>query len=124
MSRERYQRGSLKKVGKTRKMWRGRWHVYVKQPDGVREDLQARKDSRAGIGADQRPGPGEARRGDQGERRPRVSSGSARPMPTFAEVWKRYAALKSASWSTATRKAIASVFAGEAKRRNDRAYSL
>src|ERR1019366_10436090 len=34
MSRERYQRGSLKKVGKTRKMWRGRWHVYVKQPDG------------------------------------------------------------------------------------------
>src|ERR1700680_4019170 len=33
MSRERYQRGSLKKVGKTRKMWRGRWHVYVSGPD-------------------------------------------------------------------------------------------
>lgn len=31
MSRERYQRGSLKRIGKTRKMWRGRWHVYVKQ---------------------------------------------------------------------------------------------
>src|SRR5438067_11612098 len=23
----------LKKIGKTRKMWRGRWHVYVKQTD-------------------------------------------------------------------------------------------
>src|ERR1035438_471874 len=35
MSRERYQRGSLKKVGKTRKMWRGRWHVYVQGPGGA-----------------------------------------------------------------------------------------
>jgi hypothetical protein len=34
MSRERYQRGSLKKVGKTRRVWRGRWHVYVKEIDG------------------------------------------------------------------------------------------
>jgi len=34
MSRQRYQRGSLKKVGNTRKMWRGRWHVYVKNSDG------------------------------------------------------------------------------------------
>ena len=34
MSRERYQRGSLKKVGKTRQRWRGRWHVYIPDPDG------------------------------------------------------------------------------------------
>ncbi len=29
MFRERYQRGSLKKAGKFRKIRRGRWHVYI-----------------------------------------------------------------------------------------------
>jgi hypothetical protein len=42
MSRERYQRGSLKKIGKIRKMWLGRWHVWERQSDG-REKPRPRK---------------------------------------------------------------------------------
>ena len=43
MSRDRYQRGSLSKVGKRRKMWQGLWHVYVKQPDGTEKRLPRTK---------------------------------------------------------------------------------
>ena len=35
MSRDRYQRGSLKKIGKRRKMWQARWHTWERQPDGT-----------------------------------------------------------------------------------------
>lgn len=34
VSRERYQRGSIQKVGKRRKAWKLHWHVYLIQPDG------------------------------------------------------------------------------------------
>jgi integrase len=34
MPRERYQRGSLERVGKRTKQWKGHWYVYVRQSDG------------------------------------------------------------------------------------------
>src|SRR5262252_10083991 len=108
MSRERYQRGSLKKVGKTRKMWRGRWHVYVKRPDGSEKICKREKIL----------GPvSELTRAQAHEKLDAlVKAGTSRiwhHLPagvTLKELWKRYAALKSASWSTATRKAVASIF--------------
>ena len=44
-------------------------------------------------------------------------SGSLSADSTFAEAWKRYSALKSASWSTATRKSITSIFSGESEKK-------
>lgn len=35
VSRERYQRGCIQKVGKRRKVWKLHWHVYMVQPDGT-----------------------------------------------------------------------------------------
>ena len=39
MPRERYQRGSLYKVGTRRKKWEGLYHVYVMMPDGTERRL-------------------------------------------------------------------------------------
>ncbi len=115
MSRQRYQRGSLKKVGKTRKMWRGRWHVYVKQADGS-EKLRKRERILGPVSqltkalAQEKLDGLIKRAADQ-------ISGDWPPEPTVNEVWKRYAALKSASWSAATRKAVSSVFAGDSPKK-------
>jgi hypothetical protein len=43
MPRERYQRGSLSKIGKRTKVWQGLWHVYVRQPDGTEKRLPRTK---------------------------------------------------------------------------------
>src|SRR5262249_11683663 len=95
MSRERYQRGSLKKVGKTRKMWRGRWHVYVKQPDGP-EKLCKREKILGPVS--------ELTKGQAQEKLDAIIKASTSQItaelhgdPSFAEVWKRYAELKAGS---------------------------
>ena len=113
MSRERYQRGSLNKVGKTRKMWRGRWHVYVKQADGS-ERLCKREKILGPVS--------ELAKSQAWEKFAALIKASTNQIsrersgdPTVAEVWQRYSALKSASWSTATRRVIASIFAGDSK---------
>jgi integrase len=111
MSRERYQRGSLKKVGKTRKMWRGRWHVYVKQPDGS-EELCKREKILGPVSEITKARAQEKLDGFIAASARQISGGVSADA-TFAELWTRYAALKSGSWSTATRKAVTSVFAGE-----------
>ncbi len=110
MSRERYQCGSLKKVGKTRKMWRGRWHVYVRQADGSEKICKREKIL------------GPASELTKAQAREKLStliktsvgqvSGPFSAETTFGELWERYAALKSASWSAATRKAVVSIFSG------------
>src|SRR5579863_8812205 len=111
MSRERYQRGSLKKIGKTRKVWRGRWHVYLKQDDGSEKLCKREKV----LGAVSQLTKGQAQ--EKLDVLIKAStcqiSSAPPPDPTFADVWDRYAALKSGSWSTATRKAVVSVFAGQ-----------
>ena len=115
MSRERYQRGSLKKVGKARKEWRGRWHVYVKQSDGSEKICKRQKIL----------GPvSELTRGQAHEKLDALIKAATSQIShnlsaevTFNEIWKRYAGLKSASWSTATRKAISSIFAGHSRKK-------
>ena len=111
MSRERYQRGSLKKVGKTRKMWRGRWHVYFKQPDGS-EKLCKREKILGPVSEMTKAQAQEKMDGLIGASTRQISGGVSADA-TFAELWTRYAGLKSGSWGTATRKAVTSVFAGE-----------
>src|SRR5262249_28308356 len=115
MSRERYQRGSLKKVGKIRKMWRGRWHIYVKQADGSEKMCKREKIL----------GPvSELTKAHAQEKLDILIKAStcqiSAELPldlTFGEIWARYVELKAASWSTATRKTIQSVFAGDSERR-------
>jgi integrase len=111
MSRERYQCGSLKKVGKTRKMWRGRWHVYVRQVDGSEKICKREKI----LGPVSELTKAQAREKLGGLIKTSVGqvSGPFSAETTFSELWKRYAALKSASWSTATRKAVVSIFSGD-----------
>src|SRR5215469_4260495 len=110
MSRERYQRGSLKKVGKTRKMWRGRWHVYLKQADG--SEKICKREKILGLVSELTKGQAQ----DKLDALIKASTnqiGAELPAdPTFAEVWKRYAELKSASWGTSTLKTLQSVFVG------------
>jgi integrase len=114
MSRERYQRGSLIKVGKTRKMWRGRWHVYLKGIDGSEKICKREKI----LGAVVDLSKGQAQEKLDGLIKATTAQFSSH-LPadcTFADLWKHYVALKAASWSTATRKAVTSVFAGKSKR--------
>src|SRR5712691_4184709 len=88
MSRERYQRGSLKKVGKTRKMWRGRWHVYVKQADGSEKLCKREKI----LGPVSELTKGEAQENLDALIKSSTSQigGERSSNTTFAEVWKRY----------------------------------
>lgn len=116
MSRKRYQRGSLAKVGKTRKMWRGRWHVYIKGTDGF-EKLCKREKILGPVS--------ELTRGEAQEKLTAlIAAATAQPShelpvnPTFADVWKRYVELKAASWSTATRKAVTAIFGGLSRKHN------
>lgn len=115
MSRERYQRGSLKKVGTTRKMWRGRWHVYVIQTEGS-EKLCKREKILGPVS--------ELSKAQAQEKLDTLIRASTRQVGvslsadiTLGDLWKRYAGLKSAAWSTATRKAVESVFSGGSKRK-------
>jgi integrase len=114
MSRERYQRGSLKKIGKTRKMWRGRWHIYVKQADGS-EKLRKREKILGPV-SELIKSQAQEKLDALIKASTRQISGELPPDPTLEEVWRRYVELKSASWSTATRKTVQSVFAGDAER--------
>jgi integrase len=110
MSRERFQFGSLKKVGKTRKMWRGRWHIYVRQPDGSEKICKREKI----LGPVSELSKGQAREKLGTYIKTSVSqvAGQFSSDTTFRELWERYAALKSASWGAATRKAVVSIFSG------------
>jgi hypothetical protein len=109
MSRERYQRGSLKKVGKTRKMWRGRWHVYLRQPDGT--EKICKREKLLGPVSELTKGQAHEKLDALIRAGTRQASSQIAKDPTFAEVWQRYVALKTGTWSTATNNAITSVFA-------------
>jgi integrase len=115
MSRERYQRGSLTKVGKTRKMWRGRWHVYIQGPDGA--ERICKREKILGPVAELTKSQAQEKLDAEIKATTGRRSGSLPPDPTFADLWAHYAALKAASWGTATRKAVTSVFSGNTKRK-------
>src|SRR5215472_16694955 len=111
MSRQRYQRGSLKRVGKTRKMWRGRWHVYIKRSDG--SEKLCKREKILGLVAQLTKGQAQEKLDALIKASTDQISGNLRPDLTLGELWKAYSGLKSASWSTATRKTVTSVFSGD-----------
>ena len=90
MSRERYQRGSLKKIGKTRKMWRGRWHVYVKQADG--SEKVCKREKILGPVSELTKGQAQEKLDALIKSGTGQISGSLSADSTFAEAWKRYLA--------------------------------
>jgi integrase len=115
MSRQRYQRGSLKKVGKTRKQWRGRWHVYVTQPDG--SEQICKREKILGPVSELNKGQAQEKLDLLIKASTAQLSSSLSPEATVRDLWMRYAALKSGVWSTATRRAVTSVFSGASERK-------
>lgn len=112
MPRKRIERGYVYKIGKKVKMWEGRFHVYITLSDGS----EKRRERTRVIGACSEMSKGEAAQKLIGMIA--VARGQAKPLPdnpTFAELWKRFRTLKEASWSTAARRAIVSVFEGDSK---------
>jgi integrase len=117
MSRERYQRGSLRKVGTTRKQWEGLWHVYVPQPNGTEKRLPRTRIL----------GPGTMIKAEAQKLLDRLIEQSRTPtnsihvgLPaeaTFAQVWTRYRGLKEGTWGAAQKKAICSLFEGATTRK-------
>jgi integrase len=90
-------------------MWEGRYHVYVKLPDGS-EKRRERTKVLGPIAAMSKP---EAQQSLL--RVIAVARGEARAlpvMPTFQDVWTRYRSLKESSWSTVTKKTMVSIFEG------------
>ena len=116
MPRQRYQLGSLRKVGKTRRrMWEGLYHVYVRQPDGREKRLPRTKV----LGPATMP-KNEAqqllKREIEAHTKQAIIGGV--PLdPTLAELWRRYVEIKTPSWGAANRAAVVSIFSGENKRR-------
>jgi integrase len=115
MSRKRYQRGALKKVGRARKMWRGRWHIYVTLADG--SERVCKREKILGPVSELTKGQAQEKLDALIKSGTGQIPGSLSADSTFAEAWKRYSALKSASWSTATRKSVTSIFSGESKKK-------
>jgi hypothetical protein len=115
MSRQRYQRGALKKVGRARKMWRGRWHIYMTLTDG--SERVCKREKILGPVSELTKGQAQEKLDALIKSGTGQISGSLSVDSTFAEAWKRYSALKSASWSTATRKSVTSIFSGESKKK-------
>ncbi len=110
MSRERYQRGALKKVGQIRKMWRGRWHVYVDLPDG--SEKLCKREKILGPVSELTKGQAQEKLDALIKANTTQTGGELPANPTLAEVWTRYSELKAASWGTSTRKTVESMFVG------------
>ena len=114
MPRRRDERGYVYKVGKSPKKWEGRYHVYVKVPDGSEKRREKTKIL----------GPCSEMTKRQAEEALRAVIAIARGQgtqlaktPTFRDVWKRYRTLKEPTWSNATRKTVVSIFEGESKKK-------
>src|SRR4051794_8593993 len=116
MARTRDQEGSLRKVGKKRKKWLGLYHVYVRQPDGTEKRLPRTK-----ILCDATESKIDARKKlldlivESTKQPNRFQVNPLTADATFATVWGRYRDLKQATWGTAARKAIVSLFEGDSE---------
>jgi len=114
MPRRRIERGYVYKVGQRVKSWEGRYHVYVTLPDGTEKRRERTKV--LGLCA-------EMSKGDAQQaliQHIAITRGQAGPMPdnpTFGELWIRYRTLKEPTWSTATRKAVVSLFEGSTEKK-------
>jgi len=116
MPRRRDERGWVKKVGKTIRMWEGYFNVYVPLPDGTEKRRRRSRILGSCASMTKNEAMDELRKIIFKERgsatavvEPVVSNGLPTD-PTFTEVWQRYRTLKASSWSSATRKAVVSVF--------------
>jgi len=115
MPRRRNERGWVAKVGKIQKMWEGHFHVYVRMPDGSEKRREKTRIIGSRYEITKREAEDKLREIILKERGPIVAVSAIKPASmsvdaTFAEVWPHYRALKEAAWSTATRKAVVSVF--------------
>src|SRR5258708_35459269 len=113
MGRIRYQRGTLRKVGRRVKQWQGEWYVYLRTPDG-REKRRRRTKI---LGPATLP---KHRRQTLLDNQISLHTGPPSPSgtppnPTFAQLWARYTELKRASWGTSTAKTVQGIFAGTSK---------
>jgi integrase len=113
MGRARYQRGTLRKVGRRVKQWQGEWYVYLRTPEG-REKRRRRTKI---LGPATMPKHEAQKLLDN-----QISLNTGQPSPsgipanpTFAQLWARYAELKRASWATSTAKTLQGIFAGTSK---------
>ncbi len=114
MPRRRVERGYVYKVGKRPKMWEGRYHVYVTLPDGT----EKRRERTKVLGQCAEMSKGDAEQALI--RHIAIARGQAGPLPdnpTFSELWTRYRTLKEPTWSTATKKAVVSLFEGATKKK-------
>ncbi len=116
MPRRRDERGWVKKVGKTQRMWEGYFNLYVRLPDGREKRRRRSRILGSCASMTKNEAMDELRKIILKERgldsvlvQPVISSGLTAD-PTFAEIWRRYRTLKASSWSNATRKAVVSVF--------------
>jgi integrase len=116
MPRRRDERGWVKKVGKTQRMWEGYFNVYVRLSDGTEKRRRRSRILGPCASLTKNQAMDELRKIILQERG--LASVAVQPVlspglpsdPTFAEVWQRYRTLKSSTWSNATRKAVVSVF--------------
>ena len=116
MPRRRDERGWVKKVGKTQRMWEGYFNVYVRLADGAEKRRRRSRILGPCATMTKNEAMDELRKIILKERnlvsvvvQPVVSAGLSADS-TFAETWTRYRSLKASSWSNATRKAVVSVF--------------
>ena len=107
MPRRRDERGWVKKVGKTQRMWEGYFNVYVPLPDGIEKRRRRSRILGPCASMTKNEAMDELRKIILKERgsatavvQPVVSRRPADRTPTFAEVWQRYRTLKASSWST------------------------
>jgi len=96
-------------------MWRGRWHVYVKQADG--SEKLCKREKILGPASELTKGQAQEKLDAEIKASTSQITGALASELTLWELWKSYAALKSASWSTATRKALASIFAADSRKK-------
>jgi hypothetical protein len=109
MGRSRYQEGTVKLVGKRVKSWRGGWHSYTVDGDGI----EHRHNHTRTLGLKSEMTKDEARRKlREIIDREASHAGNFRPDPdvTFEWFWQNnYIQMKKGEWSEATRSAVESV---------------
>lgn len=114
MPRRRDERGYVYTVGRSPKKWEGRYHVYVRLPNGT----EKRRERTKVLGLYSELTKRQAE--DALRNVIAVARGQGTlpaQIPTFADLWLRYRALKEPTWSTATRKTVVSLFEGNSKKK-------
>jgi len=116
MPRRRDERGWVKKVGKTQRMWEGYFNVYVRLADGAEKRRRRTRILGPCARMTKNEAIDELRKIILKERNlvsvvvEPIVSACVSADSTFAETWTRYRSLNASSWSNATRKAVVSVF--------------